>query len=170
MFGPPVAADSPPPLPCSQLDSELQRLTALRGRLCSGGSPDGGVGEKQRHESSRSSSAGGKLILKTAKGTRDFQPAQMALRERVFASIVETFKRHGAETIDTPVFELRVSLYELNVVSSAQVGENSGRRELTELIVSSNCSRSTIQSGYAVWHSLATAVRPACNSEKREQL
>jgi len=50
---------------------------------------------------------GGKLILKTAKGTRDYQPPQMAVREKVFNKIVETFKRHGAETIDTPVFELK---------------------------------------------------------------
>ena len=51
--------------------------------------------------------AGGKLILKTAKGTRDYQPAQMAVREKVFTRIIDTFKRHGAETIDTPVFELK---------------------------------------------------------------
>merc|ERR1719400_765367 len=50
---------------------------------------------------------GGKLILKTAKGTRDYQPAQMAVREKGFNMIVSTFKRHGAETIDTPVFELK---------------------------------------------------------------
>jgi len=50
---------------------------------------------------------GGKLILKTAKGTRDYQPPQMAVREKVFNKIVDTFKRHGAETIDTPVFELK---------------------------------------------------------------
>merc|ERR1719153_1926700 len=50
---------------------------------------------------------GGKLILKTAKGTRDYQPAQMAVREKVFDKIIATFKRHGAETIDTPVFELK---------------------------------------------------------------
>ena len=30
-----------------------------------------------------SSGGGGKLILKTAKGTRDYQPAQMAVREKV---------------------------------------------------------------------------------------
>ena len=47
------------------------------------------------------------MILKTAKGTRDYQPAQMAVREKVFTRIVDTFKRHGAETIDTPVFELK---------------------------------------------------------------
>ncbi|XP_071402826.1 histidine--tRNA ligase isoform X3 [Centroberyx affinis] len=31
----------------------------------------------------------------------------MAIRERVFNTIVNSFKRHGAETIDTPVFELK---------------------------------------------------------------
>jgi histidyl-tRNA synthetase len=49
-----------------------------------------------------------KLILKTAKGTRDYGPAQMALRSSVLEKIVKCFHRHGAETIDTPVFELKV--------------------------------------------------------------
>lgn len=31
----------------------------------------------------------------------------MAVREKVISIITETFKRHGAVTIDTPVFELR---------------------------------------------------------------
>lgn len=48
-----------------------------------------------------------KLILKCAKGTRDSDPQQMAIRETVFNKIVSCFKRHGAETIDTPVFELK---------------------------------------------------------------
>ena len=50
---------------------------------------------------------GGKKSLKSAKGTRDFAPRQMAVRETVFNAITEIFKLHGAETIDTPVFELR---------------------------------------------------------------
>lgn len=50
-----------------------------------------------------------KLILKTPKGTRDYSPEQMALRLGVLEKIVAVFKRHGAETIDTPVFELKVS-------------------------------------------------------------
>jgi len=49
----------------------------------------------------------GKLVLKTPKGTRDFQPVQMAVREKVLEVVVKAFKRHGAETIDTPVFELK---------------------------------------------------------------
>lgn len=45
------------------------------------------------------------ILLKCAKGTRDFHPAQMAVREQVFDKITETFRLHGAVTIDTPVFE-----------------------------------------------------------------
>ncbi len=32
----------------------------------------------------------------------------MAIRESVIKKVVDVFKRHGAETIDTPVFELKV--------------------------------------------------------------
>ncbi|XP_023962897.1 histidine--tRNA ligase, cytoplasmic-like isoform X3 [Chrysemys picta bellii] len=47
------------------------------------------------------------FILKPPKGTRDYSPKQMAIRERVFNTIISCFKRHGAEVIDTPVFELK---------------------------------------------------------------
>lgn len=46
-----------------------------------------------------------KFLLKTAKGTRDFDPYQMAVRENVFKIITDTFQLHGAVSIDTPVFE-----------------------------------------------------------------
>jgi histidyl-tRNA synthetase len=46
-------------------------------------------------------------------GTRDYNPQQMAIREGVFNTIIKCFKRHGAETIDTPVFELKVFLNDL---------------------------------------------------------
>lgn len=32
----------------------------------------------------------------------------MAIREKVFKTITDVFKKHGAVTIDTPVFELKV--------------------------------------------------------------
>ncbi|XP_048816789.1 histidine--tRNA ligase, cytoplasmic isoform X3 [Lagopus muta] len=51
-------------------------------------------------------------VLKTPKGTRDHHPAQMALRERLFRTVVSCFKRHGAAAIDTPVLELREMLME----------------------------------------------------------
>jgi histidyl-tRNA synthetase len=49
----------------------------------------------------------GSFELKTPKGTRDYGPFEMAIRERVFATIIDVYKRHGAVTIDTPVFELK---------------------------------------------------------------
>jgi len=48
-----------------------------------------------------------KFSLKTPKGTRDYNPQQMALRQSVLDKIISVFKKHGAETIDTPVFELK---------------------------------------------------------------
>jgi len=72
------------------IDEAVEKLKALKMELNPASQPQGG-----------------KLILKTAKGTRDYQPIQMAVREKVFSKIVNTFKRHGAETIDTPVFELK---------------------------------------------------------------
>ncbi len=44
---------------------------------------------------------------KVAKGTRDYGPEQMRIREQVFSSIRRIFKRHGGVEIDTPVFELK---------------------------------------------------------------
>ncbi|XP_068815902.1 histidine--tRNA ligase, cytoplasmic isoform X1 [Struthio camelus] len=57
-------------------------------------------------------SAGGRRgpALKTPKGTRDHLPAHMALRDRLFATVVACFKRHGAAAIDTPALELRETL------------------------------------------------------------
>lgn len=48
-----------------------------------------------------------KFTLKTPKGTRDYNPQQMALRQSVLDKIINVFRKHGAETIDTPVFELK---------------------------------------------------------------
>lgn len=48
-----------------------------------------------------------KFTLKTPKGTRDYTPQQMTIRNDVLQKIITVFKRHGAECIDTPVFELK---------------------------------------------------------------
>jgi histidyl-tRNA synthetase len=47
---------------------------------------------------------------KVAKGTRDYKPEQMAIRDQAFQIIRRVFKRHGAVEIDTPVFELKETL------------------------------------------------------------
>ncbi|KAM3085053.1 Cytoplasmic and mitochondrial histidine tRNA synthetase [Clarireedia jacksonii] len=50
---------------------------------------------------------GAKFELKTPKGTKDWQGKDMVIRDKIFSTITDTFKRHGAVTIDTPVFELK---------------------------------------------------------------
>nr|KAF6348691.1 histidyl-tRNA synthetase 2, mitochondrial [Myotis myotis] len=59
------------------------------------------------------------FILKTPKGTRDFSPQQMVVREKILDIIVSCFKRHGAKGLDTPAFELKEMLAE-------KYGEDSG--------------------------------------------
>ncbi|KAI9851749.1 MAG: Cytoplasmic and mitochondrial histidine tRNA synthetase [Thelocarpon superellum] len=56
--------------------------------------------------------------LKTPKGTRDWGGKDMVIRDRIFSTISDVFKRHGAVTIDTPVFELKEIL-------SGKYGEDS---------------------------------------------
>ncbi|KAJ5281152.1 histidyl-tRNA synthetase [Penicillium angulare] len=45
--------------------------------------------------------------LKTPKGTRDWTGSDALLRDRIFTTITDVFKRHGGTALDTPVFELR---------------------------------------------------------------
>ncbi|KFY31080.1 hypothetical protein V493_01444 [Pseudogymnoascus sp. VKM F-4281 (FW-2241)] len=59
-----------------------------------------------------------KFELKTPKGTKDWQGDDMVIRDKVFSTITDVFKRHGAVTIDTPVFELKEIL-------SGKYGEDS---------------------------------------------
>lgn len=47
------------------------------------------------------------FTLKTPKGTRDWSGSDALLRDRIFSTIAEVFKRHGGTALDTPVFELR---------------------------------------------------------------
>lgn len=47
---------------------------------------------------------------KIAKGTRDYLPEQMKIRQQAFSIIRRVFESHGAVEIDTPVFELKDTL------------------------------------------------------------
>ncbi|KAG0293988.1 Cytoplasmic and mitochondrial histidine tRNA synthetase [Dissophora globulifera] len=62
--------------------------------------------------------AKGGFTLKNAKGTKDYTPQEMAIREKIFSTIIKVFKKHGGITIDTPVFELKEIL-------SGKYGEDS---------------------------------------------
>uniref|UniRef100_UPI00398F4392 histidine--tRNA ligase n=1 Tax=Pristiophorus japonicus TaxID=55135 RepID=UPI00398F4392 len=77
--------------PHDQISEELSKLMELKAQLETN---DG------KHQ----------FILKTPKGTKDYNPKQMAIRAQAFNTIINCFKRHGAETIDTPVFELKETL------------------------------------------------------------
>jgi len=75
-----------------RITEEVEKLKALK--LESGENLTSGAGSS-------------KIVLKTAKGTRDYLPDQMIIRENVIDIVKNVFKRHDAETIDTPVFELK---------------------------------------------------------------
>jgi histidyl-tRNA synthetase len=49
-------------------------------------------------------------ILKTPKGTKDFNQDDMILREHILFIITTIFKKYGGIAIDTPVFELKENL------------------------------------------------------------
>lgn len=90
-------------LTLKELKAELAKLTGVEDKKASGG-------------------AGGKkavkFTLKTPKGTKDWHPSDMYLRQSIFRKITEVFELHGGVTIDTPVFELKEIL-------SGKYGEDS---------------------------------------------
>lgn len=51
-----------------------------------------------------------KIALSIPSGTRDFHPQQVKIREEMFTTIRSIFERHGAVSIETPVFEHRAIL------------------------------------------------------------
>lgn len=58
----------------------------------------------------KASTGGTRRKPKIPRGTRDYLPGQMEVRESTFNKIRAVFKRHGAVELDTPVFELRETL------------------------------------------------------------
>ena len=48
-----------------------------------------------------------KVQVKTPKGTQDWDGVDILIRDRIFDKIKDVFKRHNAEALDTPVFELK---------------------------------------------------------------
>ena len=52
-----------------------------------------------KQEDGKKKKKSNKISLKNPKGTRDYGPVEMAVREDVFNKITKVFKKHGAETI-----------------------------------------------------------------------
>ncbi|CAF0909089.1 unnamed protein product [Adineta steineri] len=88
--------------PSEQVKEAVDKLLSLKKELAAHQAANGEEEE----------ATGGEKLLKTPRGTRDYHPAQMKIREQVFKTITDCFKQHGAETIDTPVMELTQLLTE----------------------------------------------------------
>jgi histidyl-tRNA synthetase len=58
-------------------------------------------------QQSKDKKEGSGFQLKVPKGTIDHKPAAALLRKKIFATLERIFAKHGGETIDTPVFELK---------------------------------------------------------------
>lgn len=66
------------------------------------------VKDSKKHENKKQGKKSKlQVSLKTPKGTKDWADSDMVIREAIFSTLSSLFKRHGAVTIDTPVFELR---------------------------------------------------------------
>lgn len=88
--------DVNPPI-TENVKKEIDKLKELKSKLSRNNAGEEHDGENEQV----------KLTLKTPKGTRDYGPEPMVLRKNVLEQITSIFKRHGAQTIETPVFELR---------------------------------------------------------------
>ncbi|CAM0140254.1 Cytoplasmic and mitochondrial histidine tRNA synthetase [Umbelopsis sp. WA50703] len=94
------------------IDAEVAILKDLKSQLATiDGTAD--KGDKPKEKVAKNA-----FTLKVPKGTKDYNDKEMAIREKVFSTITTVFKKHGAVTIDTPVFELKEIL-------SGKYGEDS---------------------------------------------
>ncbi|KAG9026231.1 Cytoplasmic and mitochondrial histidine tRNA synthetase [Tulasnella sp. JGI-2019a] len=81
---------------------EKKKLGEMKKQLAALNGAAAGAKDKEKDKK-----AGARLQLKTPKGTRDWSPQEMSIREHIFNTLTTVFKQHGGSTIDTPVFELR---------------------------------------------------------------
>ncbi|OTF78963.1 histidine-tRNA ligase, cytoplasmic-like protein [Euroglyphus maynei] len=84
----------------AMIDAEVSKLLALKARL---NPPSDDKRSSPVKKDDRKDNK--KFTLKTPKGMRDFESKQMLVREKVFKTISDIFKRHGGLAIDTPVCE-----------------------------------------------------------------
>ncbi|KAI9202001.1 uncharacterized protein BJ171DRAFT_584646 [Polychytrium aggregatum] len=89
--------------PKEEIDAQIEVLKAL---------------QEQKKSLGEDGDQSKKFTLKVPKGTKDYTDKEMAVREKIFSTITQCFKRHGGITIDTPVFELKEIL-------SGKYGEDS---------------------------------------------
>ncbi|KAF8936203.1 histidyl-tRNA synthetase [Dissophora ornata] len=102
----------------SKIAAEVATLKALKAERDALAPADATSAPAPAASKSEDKKAKGGFTLKNAKGTKDYTPQEMAVREKIFSTIIGVFKKHGGITIDTPVFELKEIL-------SGKYGEDS---------------------------------------------
>ncbi|KAJ6520547.1 hypothetical protein C8R45DRAFT_63285 [Mycena sanguinolenta] len=80
----------------SMIDEAKKKLGELKKSLALSKGSDGSTPGAKKRE---------RLLLKTAKGTRDYGPAEMFCRESIERTVKECFTTYGGSCLDTPVFE-----------------------------------------------------------------
>ncbi|KAG2119231.1 hypothetical protein BD769DRAFT_1481841 [Suillus cothurnatus] len=80
----------------SSIDAAKKRLGELKKTMAAMNSAGGSKDSGKKRE---------RLLLKTAKGTRDYGAAEMFCREHVERIVKDVFTSYGGSALDTPVFE-----------------------------------------------------------------
>ncbi|KII93120.1 hypothetical protein PLICRDRAFT_49196 [Plicaturopsis crispa FD-325 SS-3] len=80
------------------VDEAKKKLGELKRTLGTLKAGSGGGGSKDAKKKER-------ILLKTAKGTRDYGPGEMYCREHIERIVKECFTTYGGSCLDTPVFE-----------------------------------------------------------------
>ncbi|KAJ7447227.1 hypothetical protein FB451DRAFT_1354995 [Mycena latifolia] len=86
----------------SVLDEAKKKLGELKKSLALSKGSDGTTAAAGSKEAPKKRE---RLLLKTAKGTRDYGPAEMFCRENIERTVKECFTTFGGSCLDTPVFE-----------------------------------------------------------------
>lgn len=80
--------------------------------------------------------------LKTPKGTKDWEGRDMVIRDKIFSTITQVFKRHGAVTIDTSVI-VRVGLLMLYLLTLIDLGPSLNSKKSSQVNTARTVNLST---------------------------
>ncbi|KIJ66599.1 hypothetical protein HYDPIDRAFT_86557 [Hydnomerulius pinastri MD-312] len=83
------------------IEATKKKLGELKKNLAAIEKATGGAGGSESKDSKRKD----RLLLKTAKGTRDYGPGEMFCREHIERIVKDVFTSYGGSCLDTPVFE-----------------------------------------------------------------
>ncbi|KAK2459538.1 hypothetical protein APHAL10511_008444 [Amanita phalloides] len=91
--------------PPDQVDHAKKKLGELRKALAIAKGEVGKERDKKKGKSKDNAEEAGRLLLKTAKGTRDYGPNEMFCRLHIEKIVRDVFLSYGGACLDTPVFE-----------------------------------------------------------------